>query len=60
MFLVGDGNVTYNGKVYRTLDGWDPEDSSIGCQSQYMEVPSGWEIAATNADSKAVTAAHPW
>jgi len=39
---------------------WDPQDSRSGCQNGYMAAPAGWEIAANNADSIAVAAAHPW
>jgi len=43
------------------LDAWAPEDSGpVGCQGQEKSLPEGWEIAAVNVDSIAVTAAYPW
>ena len=57
---TGVNVVAYGGKDYRTLDDWDPEDSSFGCQDEYMAVPAGWEMVQNNADSIAVTTAHPW
>jgi hypothetical protein len=58
---VSDDVVSYRGKEYRTLDTWDPEDSGpVGCQDYYKPLPAGWEIAADNPESIAVTAAYPW
>jgi hypothetical protein len=58
----GEGNaVEYNGRVYRTLDGTSPLDTgSSKCQDYYLPLPSGWELAADNADSIYVIRYYPW
>ena len=53
--------VSYGATEYRTLDAWAPEDSGDWtCQDQYIALPEGWQIAANNPGSIAVTAAYPW
>ena len=42
--------VPYDGNAYATLDGASPTDSSNeGCQSSYMALPEGWQLAPTDA-----------
>ena len=40
---------------YATLDGIDPNNFAIGCQSSCLSVPSGWGMA--NASEKVYTVA---
>ena len=55
-------NIVYrNGYAFATLDNTDPSDSiTAGCQTVFLSVPSGWEIAPDDSDSVAVTAEFPW
>jgi hypothetical protein len=53
--------VDYKGLVYRTLDGTSPLDTSgTKCQNYYLGLPSGWALAADNADSLAVIRLYRW
>ncbi len=52
--------VEYNGLLYRTLDGTSPLDTSTRCQNYYLGLPSGWALAADNADSLAVIVKYQW
>jgi hypothetical protein len=54
--------VDYNGRVYRTLDGASPLDARTNylCQNYYLPLPSGWALAADNADSTNVIGRHRW
>ena len=52
--------VHYKGLVYRTLDGTSPHDTGYKCQDYYLGLPSGWALAADNADSLAVISSYPW
>jgi hypothetical protein len=60
----GEGNaVEYKGLVYRTLDGASPLDARTDnwlCQNYYLGLPSGWALAADNADSLAVIRSYRW
>jgi hypothetical protein len=58
----GEGNaVEYKGLVYRTLDGTSPLDTSGSkCQNYYLDLPSGWALAADDADSLAVIRSYQW
>jgi hypothetical protein len=61
---AAEGNaVEYNGRVYRTLDGASPLDARTSyylCQNYYLPLPSGWALAADNADSLYVTRSLRW
>jgi hypothetical protein len=52
--------VEYNGRVYRTLDGASPLDTSLRCQNYYLGLPSDWALAAGNADSLHVIRSYRW
>jgi hypothetical protein len=52
--------VEYNGRVYRTLDGASPLDTSARCQNYYLGLLSGWALAADNADSQYVIRSYRW
>jgi hypothetical protein len=53
--------VEYNGRVYRTLDGTSPLDTSASkCQNYYLTLPSGWALADDNADSQYVIGSYRW
>jgi hypothetical protein len=58
----GAGNaVEHNGLVYRTLDGVSPLDTgSPKCQKYYLDLPSGWALAADNDDSRYVISSYRW
>jgi len=45
---------------YATLDDWDPADTALSWQDDYLPVPTGWELAPNNAASRRVAAAYPW
>jgi hypothetical protein len=38
-------SITWNGYVYASIDNHSVSDSSIGCQSSYVSLPNGWEVA---------------
>ncbi len=53
--------VEYNGRVYRTLDGTSPLDTgSSKCQNYWLALPSGWSLAADDADSLYVISSYRW
>ena len=54
------GAVRYNGRVYAALDGTAPDDYSPGCQSYFLPLPVGWDLAADDETSRQVVGAHPW
>ncbi len=59
--LYESNAVEYNGRVYRTLDGTSPLDAgSSKCQNYYLALPSGWVLAADNADSLYVITSYRW
>jgi hypothetical protein len=53
-------SVTYSGVVFAALDGTSPSGYSYGCQTAYVQLPSGWIIAPDNAASQEVIRAYPW
>ena len=59
---AGSNFVEYGDHIYRTLDGTDPERTTVGCQgsSNYLALPPAFTVAPNDADSIAVTAAHAW
>ena len=46
--------------MYRTLDGTSPFDTNFKCQNSYLSLPSGWVVAADNADSRYIIGAYRW
>ena len=52
--------VEYKGLVYRTLSGVSPLDTNFQCQNYYLSLPSGWVLAADNADSRYIIGAYRW
>jgi hypothetical protein len=58
----GEGNaVEYNGRAYRTLDGTSPLDTGGSkCQNYYLALPSGWALAADDAESLYVIRSYRW
>jgi hypothetical protein len=52
--------VEYKGLVYRTLNGVSPLDTNFQCQNYYLPLPSGWVLAADNADSRYIIGAYLW
>ena len=53
--------VEYNGRWYRTLDGsTSPLSTAYTCQNYYLALPSGWALAADNADSLYVIRSYRW
>jgi hypothetical protein len=53
--------VEYKGLAYRTLDGTSPLDTSNSkCQNYDLALPSGWALAADNADSRYVIGSYRW
>lgn len=64
--------VTYNGNVYRTITGVDPDatyydfldtttnEVNFPCQSDFMPLPDGWMMAPNNNDTAQVIKGHIW
>jgi hypothetical protein len=54
--------VEYNGLLYRTLDDvTSPLNTcACNCQNYYLGLPSGWALAADNADSIYVIRSYRW
>jgi hypothetical protein len=61
--VPGENAVEYKGILYRTLDGASPLDARTDnflYQRNYFAVPSGWALAADNADSLYVISSSRW
>ncbi|EKX39698.1 hypothetical protein GUITHDRAFT_114193 [Guillardia theta CCMP2712] len=52
--------VEFAGRFYTTLAGRGPHDSQICTSQEYLPVPSGWELAPNDDNSKRVTWMYPW
>ena len=52
--------MSYSGVQFAALDGANPSDSSSGCQSSYIYLPSGWIIAPDNSVSRSAIGSYPW
>jgi len=53
--------VKYNGRWYRTLEDSSPLDGGwCSLDQDYKYLPSGWELAADNADSLYVISSYRW
>ena len=53
--------VAYKGYEYRTRDGASPTDTNQAqCEDAYAALPSGFDIAPDDANSRAVTSAYAW
>jgi Leucine-rich repeat (LRR) protein len=52
--------VEYYGNLYMTLDGTSPLDTNVSCQNYFLSLPSGWALAADNADSLNVIRSYRW
>ena len=53
-------SVLYSGVWFAALDGTASSTYSSGCQYSYVQLPSGWVVAADNSVSRSAIAAYPW
>jgi hypothetical protein len=53
--------ITYQGKVYGTIDHYSPYNYGVGCMYNYfVQVPNGWSIARNDAESRFVAGNYGW
>ncbi len=50
----------YSGVWFAALDGTAPSDTSVSCQTSYIQPPTGWSLAMDNAVSQGAIRAYPW
>jgi hypothetical protein len=53
-------SIFYSNAWFAALDGMAPSESSISCQTSYIQPPNGWILAPDNAVSQGVIRAYPW
>jgi len=53
--------VRFKGKIYMALDGTDPDEAAVATQSEYIEMPAGWQVAQDDAAmAEVVIGKHSW
>ena len=52
--------ISYQGVEYATLDGASPSGTGNGCQSSYIALPTGWQLAPANSASRFVAGSYNW
>jgi len=52
--------ISYRGYKYAIIDGTSPEETSMGCQEKFYNIPEGWELAELTHAAESAAARFPW